>query len=199
MVTTTSVAMCSSLETPKPCCAPKKKQGRPPKPRVSRYKKLPASLIPLTAKERYWSPEECNLFEYLYVEVVDWKKPNAPRQISELMLSWGYKRTETQVRTHVQKWLIRLAKQGKAVPRSSLPVPLIEADFFQQLDFSVQSPAVQTDPVEPGVEEMIATPDQDVVECEIPLECSEKNLSSSGVEYNRLEELLPMEMNPLSE
>lgn len=193
VTTTTASAVCSSLEMPKPRRIPRKRTGRPPKRQIDSHST--PRQTPLTAAERYWSAEECDLFEYLYSDVVDWSQRNASRQISQLMQERGFQRTETQVRTHVQKWRIKMAKREKFALAS---IPLVNTDF-QPLELSHNSPAMQTELLEPSIEEYSTNPDQSVQSDRQPLMCSEENMEHSGAEHNPLEDLLSTGMGVPSE
>ena len=153
---------------------------------------------PLTAAERYWSVEECDLFEYLYNDVVDRSQRNASRQISQLMQERGFQRTETQVRTHAQKWRIKMAKRERFA-LASIPLPPLVNTDFQPLEFSHNSPAMQTELLEPSIEEYSTNPDQDVQKDHQTLMCSEENIDHSGAEHNPLEDLLSTGMGVPSE
>lgn len=138
---TTAAAVLSSLETlilptSPPISSPpqKKRRGRPPiLPFFPLSPKIVNPRRPLTAKERYWSKEECQVFEELYMKVVDRTTSLVSTQISKLMAERGFNRTTAQVRSHTQKFLLRMAKNKKP------EFPLNEADFAE-LDLSSPVP-----------------------------------------------------------
>jgi hypothetical protein len=197
---TTAAAVHSSLETPILLATPsiisppqKKRRGRPPKHTPKAISSPPKRV--LTAKERYWSEEECRLFEYLYFNVVDQTKPLVSLQISKLMAEAGFNRTVPQIRTHTQKWLIRITKTGKLTTKPALP--LNESDFAE-LNFSPLS----EDPFNNnlvdnlGVATAEPVPHSPASELASSLYCSE---SIESADSNLITTFSPLELLPLPE